>query len=289
MTETAVKEPRIEIRASGLPGAGDCFRRWAYSAATDLANAKTLLPIFQKHGFDIVRRKRENIGAAIGTSCHEGFGAFFQAKIDGYTLNPSDVALAKFGRMDHNLIDFDEKVTPNKDVAMTQVERMVKAYLPHAETLKPKRVEFKLETRLDEIKPYWMTGHPDIYEVTEDIRDMKFGRKLSQYEAQVGGYSLMGRSNGMGINRLFVDWVARATKTKTQPELQVVEYDRVKSETAAYYVSHDLMRMLETFTETGNEWIFPYNNSSNLCSKKWCPAHSTPFCTMGKPGKEDEE
>jgi hypothetical protein len=49
------------------------------------------------------------------------------------------------------------------------------------------------------------------------------------------------------------------------------------------------MTKIERFKETGDIWIFDYNNESNLCSRKWCRAWGTAACTMGRPEKPKDE
>lgn len=295
MTEIATADsiPLIEIRASSLPNQMDCARKWAYQMAQD--PKLNFQPHFIKHGFEVKPRTSNNVGAAVGSACHEGFGQFFQAKIDGYSLeSPEQVAIGKWRKQLKNSVepvqfdDYKAGVTKDADAAEIQIKRMIAEYLPFAQTLKPRRVEFLLAVRPDELKPYLITGHPDIEETNDDVRDMKFGRSSSPYEAQLGMYSLMRRSAGADPGRLFVDWVPRNTINKPQKPRETIPYDIKTAENAAWHVSDNALNQLEKFIETGNPWSFPANNQGNLCSKKWCSAWGTPWCDLGRPEKPGE-
>ncbi len=280
----------IVLRASGLPGAGGCWRKWAGQMALDPTSK--FMPILQKHGFELTKKNGNGIGAAVGSACHEGFGNFFQAKIDGMNADPHQGALLKFGKLVGDGVEFEEgkrAITKDAATAKEQIKRIIDVYLPHAQTIKPARVEFNLTTKIS--AGYVLSGHPDIYEKEGHIRDMKFGRNETPYEAQLGAYRLMARSHGMEVNRLFVDWVPRKSLgPKAKPtQLKVVECDPVQSELAAYSRIETAMNKIERFKETGDEWIFDYNNDNNLCSKKWCPVWGTPFCTMGRKEKESDD
>ena len=281
-------EKFIEIRSSGLPTAMDCWRKWAMQMAVDPKSG--FAPVMQKHGYTIPVRKKNGIGSSIGTACHEAFGQFFQAKIDGYeSAAPENVGLSKFHKLAAEGIEYDKKITKDVKTAVAQVKRMIKEYAPHARTLKPKRAEFKLETRLDPLKPYLLTGHPDIYEVDGAIRDMKFGSHLSPYEPQLGAYRLMARSHGMESSKLFIDWVPRTTLKQEQKPLQVIEYNPRIAETSAHHLINEAVERVEKFTETGDPWAFMANPNSNLCSKTWCPAWGTEFCDLGRIRKDNDD
>lgn len=243
------------------------------------------------HGFtDIPKRDGDNIGAAMGKALHEGFGMMWQASLDGYDANPEQIAIAAFNKLDNGAIKFDEKVgTKDSDYAKEQIKRMVEAYLPHAKTIKPKKMEFRLHARLDQAKPYIISGTPDILEQNDNIRDMKFGKNLSRYETQLGTYRLLGRSVGLNVQGLFIDWVPRSTTKKPQKPLEVVPYDVHVAENAAHYEIEYAVGQLDKFIETGNEWAFPAKPDNNLCSKKWCPAYNTSFCSLGRPSADEDE
>jgi uncharacterized lipoprotein YbaY len=226
----------------------------------------------------------------------------WQAKIDGYELpNPEQVALSKFRRLDVQYDEGSRATTPDQTTAEEQIRRQVRAYLPHAKSLDPMKVEFKLETEQygkspeivngkltwhpDEHKPYVISGHPDILEKNGNIRDMKFGRTLSPYDAQLGTYRLMARSHGIEAKGLFVDWVPRRSvgPKSSLPVLEVIPYNARSAENAAHYTIESAIESIEKFKETGNPWAFKPRPQSLLCSKKWCLAWGTPFCDMGRP------
>ena len=279
----------INIRASGLPYASDCWRRWAASMARDPHS--NFLPVMQKHGFDLPITERQNIGATVGTACHEGIGAYLQAKIDKLNLG-LDGAISMAKRKFRTLTEKDmptDRETPNSDTAEAQIDRMIREILPHAETLNPKIIEFSLEIKLD--TDYKLTGHADVYEHNGNIRDFKFGKNCSAYEPQLGAYRLMTRSHGLSCTGLFIDWLPRASLKKPQPPLQVIEYNTHTCENAAHHLVEESLQRLEKFDETGDPWAFTANSNSMLCSRKWCQAWGSPFCDLGRPerNKEDTE
>ena len=288
-------EKLIEIRASGLPNAMDCQRRWAGQLALDPKS--NFMPVLQKHGYVIERRgSGNNIGNLVGSAAHEGFGMYFQAKIDGYNFeNIEQQAITKLRKdlsSEANLEDiFDKKITKDQATAEEQLKRIVAVYAPYAETVQPKRVEFALESRPDPLKPYIITGHPDRYDQSDDVHDMKFGSHCGPYEAQLGAYSLMMRSNGMPTRGLFVDWVPRKSiGARAKPlKLEVIEYDKFAAENAAHHMIDETMTRIEKFKETGNPWAFTANPNSNLCAKKWCSLWGTPMCDLGRPEKSSSE
>lgn len=282
------QEKFIQIRASGLPSAMDCQRKWAMDMAIDPKSG--FRPVMEKHGFLVPAKDKNGIGATIGTSCHEAFGQLLQAKIDGYgSIDPEYVAVSKFRKLSEEGIEFDKTVTKDESTALLQIKRMVQAYLPIAKTLQPKRVEFQLKTRLDPLKPYLVTGSPDLFETLNDLTDWKFGRTLGSYQAQLGTYSLTLRSHGETVRKLQVHWTPRTTIKQIQKPTQIIEYDRHTAENAAHHMIEDSAMRLEKFAETGNPWSFLANPSSNLCSKTWCKAWGTPFCDLGKPEKQETE
>lgn len=276
----------IEIRASGLPGAMDCWRKWAMQMATDPKSG--FAPIMQKHGFDIPERKN-GIGAAIGTSCHAGFGKYLQAKVDGYNADPEQLAVSEFRQIEKGGLEYDRSITKDSNTALIQIKRLISAYAPHAEKLQPKLIEYPLKTRPDPIKEYLVTGHADLCEITDDWRDWKFGRFLGSYEAQLGTYSLMARSMGLAVRKLLIDWIPRTSITQPQKPLTVIEYDRRTAENAAHYMIEESLERLEKFKETGNEWAFMANPNSKLCSKTWCPAWQSSFCDLGRPESNKDD
>lgn len=276
------------IRASSLPTFMDCPRMWAAKSALDPTT--NTAKIFADKGFVFSKKKSNHIGAAMGTALHEGFGYFFQAKIDGYeSANVEQISISKFRRTPD--LEFDKKVgTLDQETAESQIKRIIEVYLPTAQSLKPKRTEFGLAVLLDAGKDIKMTGHADIQLEDNSIVDLKFGKNLGQYIAQMGAYRIMARSSGQEVSELYAHWVKRSTLKKPQPDLEIIQYDASAAETAAYRVSLSAMEGLEKLKETGDPWSFAANPNSLLCSKTWCPAHpenGSGFCNVGKPSKKD--
>lgn len=289
MTATKEKEEDlIEIRASSLATHATCERMWAGKLAQDTRSG--FAAVFSAHGFTVPTKRPHNIGSAIGSSLDEGFRNMWQGKLDGYVVDPEQVAVSAFRKLDDGTILFDQKVgTKDSDTAIKQIKRMVAEYKPKAETMTPQRMQFRMVGRPDPLKPYIISGTPDQYLINRDYVDLKAGKNLGQYKTQLGTYSLLGRSNGMDSNRLFIHWIPRSTINKPQKKLVEQEYDKRVAETAAHYEIEAALEQLEKFRETGNPWVFPTKPDQNLCTKKWCPVYGTPFCEMGKPEISTEE
>lgn len=282
----------IELRASGLSGAPGCFRSWAHSAnASDPKdeNIKGVADLVRAKGFTARRNWSDSgrIGNSVGTACHEGINTLLLERMDGRTADPQALSAKKFADLSKGGMEFD-KETPNFEVARYQMERMIAAYLPVALTLKPTRVEFSLKQLIDPQKRFWLTGHPDIAE-EDSIIDLKFGKRERPYEAQLGAYSLLGRTIGMNISRLEVHHTKRGAKTKPQPDPVITRYDQRVAEVTARKTLDIVIPMVEKFKETGDPWSFPANPNSQLCSKKWCSAWGTDFCDLGRPEKSEGE
>jgi len=72
-----------------------------------------------------------------------------------------------------------------------------------------------------------------------------------------------------------------------------VQFNIAQAEVAAYAITQQIAHDLTTFRQgdearriaPGDPWAFMANPASRLCSRKWCPAHDTGFCTEGRPEK----
>jgi hypothetical protein len=273
----------IEIRASSLASMS-CGRQWA-------VENDTLAPIFKKFGHEF-RPDRDNPGSLCGSAAHEGLGAYMQGKIDGYAADPLPHAIRRFLKdtAELSIEAMEDKVTPNKDVALAQIELMLEHVMPVVKTIEPKKVEFRVEATVDAVKHIYVTGHPDCYETTGFIDDWKFGKNLSAYDAQLGAYSLMLRSQPeMEVTGLRVIHVPRRSIKSKLWGVEVLEYDKYHSEQLAEHLIYDAASRIEKFKETGDLFAFTPNPNHVLCSEKWCRAWKTSACDYGRPKKETNE
>jgi hypothetical protein len=262
--------PQVNLRASGLSDAPDCFRRWA-------AGLESLQPAHEYFGFDL-NEERDNIGAVIGTACHAGPEALWKAKIDGRPEPDAiEISLAKF-REKFNKSVMTDAETRDQKTAESQIRRMVYEFLPFARSLKPLLVEFAMRCHLGGI--YYATGHLDVYD--GDLIDEKFGKQAVGYQAQGGMYSMQLRTLGRPVRKIIIAHTPRHSLTTPQKKTRFIEYPLHIAEEAARQTADTLVGMTEKYLETGDPWSFPANNHSDLCAKKWCRAHGTKFCTIGR-------
>lgn len=260
---------RITIRSSLLPTYNDCPRRSATRIIPDtIAEA----------GFEL-REDKNGVGAAIGTSVHKGSNLVMAHKIDHGEPCPEkeciDSAVAELDTIED--ITYDS-TSPDKDSAQKQIIRISKSYYHLvAPRITPVRTEFSLKASLPSEST--LSGHPDILDVENHIRDTKTGR-FRPHQAQLGGYSLLGRSNGIGVAGLDIDFLARVALSKEQPEPLHKPYDMTVCEQEAWGVINRIQQDCDRFEETGDKWAFQANPMSNLCSPKYCRAYGSEWCGL---------
>jgi PD-(D/E)XK nuclease superfamily len=281
------------LRCSALPTAADCMRRFA--AIT------WRRPIEDQLGIKLRRRPR-TIGAIAGTSVHTGAEIPLTEKMKTGVLPPESVALdAAVWTLGKQLREAEEisydgnGPTNNATQAEVQVIEMTRAYYRViAPTVHPIQVEERLEA---EIAPgLILSGKPDILaREPHRVRDLKTGiRDRGTHAPQVGGYSLLARSNGLDIQGASIDFVQRVRISKPQPDPVTKQLVVGQAETAASNIIKHIVRDLDTFQHgdperriaPGDPWSFVANPNSILCSPKYCPAFGTEFCREGDPAKE---
>lgn len=264
----------IEIRSSSLPSYMDCSRK---------AAAKAMDGEITQAGYDL-RKLSPSVGSALGTAAHAASEHMLQAKMDFGELGDFDAAIEYavelFGKEISEGVVWDDS-TPNRNAAIIQLQKQVKAYVPVMETLEP--VALELELKADVGDGFVLTGHIDILTPTE-IRDEKYGALNRPYQSQLGAYSLLARSNGFPVEKLAIDFIQRVGKTKVQPPCKTFEYDQVESEQSAHGIIARVKHDVAVFREDpDNLWrAWPANPMSLMCSEKYCPAYGTNFCDAWK-------
>jgi hypothetical protein len=159
-----------------------------------------------------------------------------------------------------------------------QILRITQAYMPVAQAIDAKAVELELAAT---IAPGWkLTGHIDLYTHAQEVDDLKTGAVRRPYQAQLGGYSLLAKSNGMPVKGVGITFVPRGKKTKPQPPAERQPYNIAVAEKAAYATINQIRADVEKFQQTGDPYSFPANPMSLMCSAKYCPAHGTKFCKL---------
>lgn len=264
----------LRIRASMLPSWNDCARRTA---------SKSFTPLIESAGYEL-RKLMPSVGAAVGTSVHAAVEHVLRGKIEdgqpGAFKDGVSVALGKFREEIAPGAEWDD-TTGNLQTAEYQIERMALAYAPLVETIQPQAVELSLAAA---IAPGWeLTGHIDLYTADRRVDDLKTGAVRRPYQAQLGAYSLLAKSNGMPVDSIGITFVPRGKKTKPQPPPERMDYDVAVAERAAYTTIEAIRRDVEQFEKTGDPYSFAANNMSLMCSRKYCGAWGTAFCRLHMP------
>ncbi len=285
-----LQEPKIDsivIRASYLAGWTDCPRRSA---------AKSLYKIIKNLGFQL-RESVKNVSAAIGTGVHAGATHVMREKIEAREAKLTDaieIGINEFRKESDGGIEFDSK-TDSTNTAETQIKNIETAfYYGIAPEINPVDVERRYEAPVK--AGFYITGQPDIIELGR-LRDIKTGKDGQTYHAQLGGYSLLLKANGLPTpETLVVDWIPRVSTKKPQPEPVIYEFPTSVCEKEAQNVISSIQFQILNFQRNISEGIperapsaFPANLMSMLCSEKYCVAHGTDFCPVSKTIKKKEE
>lgn len=259
------------IRASLTPAYSDCPRRSAAKAYRNMVVAA---------GFDL-RELPPSIGAAVGTAAHAAAMHTVKMKMDtgelGKVADGLEIAFQAFREEIAPGAVWDD-TTPTRMVAEQQIERLVQAYMPVAATLNPAMVETELRA---EFAPGWtITGRVDVYEGGDapGPDDLKTGALVRPYQAQLGTYALLLKSNGHAVMRAGTTFIKRVRMKAAQPAPIRTVYELAETEKDAYKAITDIVRDVTEFEKSGDPRAFAANPMSLLCSDKYCPARNTPFC-----------
>lgn len=284
-----------DIRASMLDNMPDCNLRAIVAQYPQLVEEKTGL---------VLSRPTEHVGAAIGTSLHAAAQKILmgQAKLD----DGLDIAIKQFDIQTAEGWTTDN-ITGNRDVAVTQMMRMLKAWHPVSLTYKAREVELDYgynpehsymgrdsetgelsilapapkDNRVDLGGGFAGSGHIDVVTVDDRIIDHKFGKNSPYAMRQLGLYSLLHRTKtGATVRGLEQHWTPRVSKLQPQPATAVSAFDVTQSEKMARHAIDDVKRIVTKFAETGDIYAIQANNKSKMCSDKFCPAWGTEACKV---------
>jgi len=262
----------IRIRISALPYYLDCPRR----AAAGLFNFQIKLA-----GHNIPAYPPQ-VSALVGRGAHAGARHIVDTmhtmgdrpKLD----NAQEIAIVEFRKDVEEGIQYDT-VTPNNNHAEEQLQILTQSYYHEiapgldVEGLKTEK-SYKASFGQADI-----TGHIDFC-TPREIRDLKTGREAS-FIAQLGGYSLLDKSNRGTAANLYVDFTPRVPISKPYPGAKTFCYDKAIAENTAYNIIKKIVRDANEFIETGDPWAFSANPKSMLCGPKYCSCYKTSFCNLG--------
>lgn len=278
MSDALFGSSAIEIvaRASSLPQYADCPRRWA---------ARHLRREIAPLGFAL-REIPTHIGAATGSATHVA-GAFI-LEVKMRTGELGNQAEAEQRALERLALDIEpgaawDDTTADLNAAQRQVVRQAKTYRLHvAAKVEPVAVERRLQAR-HPATGIVVSGQQDVVVAKPDtLRDLKTGTRRAAHYAQYGTYSRLLRSHGRPIQRIVEDYVKRVRKDAEQPLPLEIQYDVSTCEAATEGTLRRIARDVDEFRRTGSPEAFLGNPSSMLCSARFCPAHSTKWCALGR-------
>lgn len=280
------------IRCSSLTGYSDCGRR----VAANVFGAE-----LKAAGFDL-RETWNGIASAIGTAVHKAASVMLDEKARTGNLPPPNVATDAAVEMVHAraadgvMYDRDTAALPD---AERQVIRMTEVYRSDiAPGIEPLLVEERLEANV----PYSsqglvLSGQADVIAREPGrVRDLKTSTRAgANHNPQIGGYSLLARTQGIQVHEAGIDLILRVSVKKPQPaaistrhEIAIVEQSaasvlrRIDADLKAFREGDAALRLLP-----GDPWAFLANPSSKLCGPKYCRAWGTNFCSEHQKIEEE--
>jgi hypothetical protein len=264
------------IRASMLSGYVDCPRR---------AAAKQWRREIEASGFQL-GEQQPSVGAAVGTAVHSAAAHMLQGKIKngilGSVQDGLEIAIKEF-RAEVEPGAVWDNTTPNRSTAEFQIKRLTLSYQQGvAGTIDPAAVE--QAWRCDAGDGFSLSGHCDVITKQGVIRDLKTGALPRPHQAQLGGYSLLARSQNLPVHitGVGVDFIRRTPKTKPQDPPASELYDLAVAEKTAWATIQYIKSNMKQFRETSDPWAFMANPISMMCTPAYCPAHGTNFCDLGR-------
>lgn len=270
---------RIIVHPSSLSNYQDCARR----AAVKLFRDK--VEIIGKP-----RRTAPTVGSVVGNAVHAGCAAMLEQTRVGE--EPGLDAAVELGWKMFDVESQDgvetDPTTRDRVQARIQIKRMIEVF---AHQVAPyHRFDLIEEEFLVWIDgDFYLSGKPDAVTTYGVIHDHKTGVKLGAYWPQLGGYSVILRTQDIEVTGVQVNFIKRVKYDRAQPDVENPPYNIIHCEDAYYDTVERLMRDYEMFGKTNSISAFPANPNSFMCSKKYCEAHSTPLCPFGKISKTGEE
>lgn len=273
----------MKIRASTLPAYPDCPRRGITRLFPD---------VVRDLGYDDLRTTLPPAAGAVGHGLHTAAARLMGAKRDGEAVDVKaaiEAGVEDYRGEAEGGAEWDDH-TPDFTTGARQIERMVHAFTRGPlQRLQPLLIEQYLEA--DAGDGVTLTGHVDLITTDPGIRDFKNGNVERPFQAQLGGYSLLVRSNAdttgiTRINSLGTEYIHRARLRSPQPDVEPRDYDVAVCERAALATIHQIKRDVRALQEHGDCWAVPANPNSMMCHRAYCPAHGTSFCHLWKEEKD---
>lgn len=275
----------IIIRASSLPGFGDCPRRWAarhlYSDVTDAGFALRSVPT--------------GAASVVGTAVHAGAAEALTEKMTRGTLAPLSQATDRAIESLRAAEDEDEILWTDRDIKdVNDAERHIIAMTGvYHESVAPGIRPASVETRLDAMvcDGVVLSGQADVVEEDGTVRDLKTtSMTTGSWGPQVGGYARLARSYGTMVESAAIDIIRRGT-TRRAPDASTLIPDVRACEVANQRIIEAVLSARSVFLSgdssrslpAGDPWAFAANPQSKTCGPKYCPAWGTEFCKEHAP------
>lgn len=268
------------IRTSGLGGYPQCPRMWA---------SRTIPDEIKSAGFSL-RDSERSVAASIGTATHKSAELMLKEKAASGKLPPvsfaTDVARDTLTAQIKEGVVYDTLYTINGTAAVTQAANMAQAYHAYiAPKIEPLMIERRLEAEIPwSSQKLILSGQMDIVaREPKKLRDLKTGVRYGNHNAQIGGYELLLRSHGVDdIAEASVDFIRRVKPPKPQPKPEEKPVPLTIAGQAATNILRHIDRDLQVWREgdvrlgllPGDPAAFVSNPACNLCSAKYCRAHS---------------
>lgn len=228
-----------------------------------------------KKGYTL-REPKNNAGAALGQGFHTSAHHILSKKTTDGAL---EAGKAVFLEEIKAGVQWDEDgITPNKETAFQQLDRMLRTWEPFSRGYVPLVIEQYLSADLGD--DFELTGHIDVDTVDGRLIDHKSGKRRPSPQVQLGGYALLARTHKLPVKAIEMHYVARTSLKQPQAPVIREVYDLVASQKAAMTVINQIKQSVIAFEQTGDPTVFTANASSRLCSAKYCKAHGTPFCSF---------
>lgn len=266
----------MNIRASMLPGYNDCTRR---------AVAKQFRKRFEQDGYTFTELP-PSVGSSVGTAVHLSTGELDKALWSGQSLSVDSAVEMGIASLSEELASgaIWDDTTPNINVAQEQIRRMTSVYVPRMPLTVNDQPAVELGLKADCGNGWMLTGHMDLIDEHGFLIDKKTGSRMRSYHGQFGGYSLLVRSNKIAeLTGLGMLYIPRMAKGKHQAPPVMQEYGITLCERNAMGTIKRIKSDMALYEQAGDlDVAFPCNNSSQMCTPKYCLAFGTEFCVITK-------
>lgn len=290
----------IDIRASSFSRLSDCQRAWAFKnlSAVGSEGRCNIIDIVRPDITEGIRFPKKGMPAHTGTSAHKGLETLLRQKLEGekkdsgkaleairFAFNNPEEEIAYGDELDESgkyfSVEYGKKKQEEqlKKEALSKLEKMFPRIEEFADKITPIAVEQEVKGT---IADFYVEGHYDIYEDHGYIIDFKTGQRKKAHNYQLVAYASLGVQSGLEVNGIAAAQALTPGVTTPAKPVEVTEYNLADSLAGLERMAEDTLTKIDIFRHTGNPNEFLANPSSYLCSKRYCGAWGTEFCTFGQ-------